>query len=142
MSKFPSRYSPGKFVTAAQYITEYVCEKKAKREGKDLPTQFWALPEWAKFYKSQIFSANALLKKYDVDIVLAAVKNLKAKWMYSLRAPGFEGILLEEKRNAVLRGQASLAENKQIEAMPDVDVNAKPSVPFKQKTIANALEDL
>ena len=40
-NKYPSKYSNNKTVSAAQYITEIICEKKAKREGKDLHYIFW-----------------------------------------------------------------------------------------------------
>lgn len=33
--KFPSRYSNGKQVSAAQYITELICENKAKINKED-----------------------------------------------------------------------------------------------------------
>lgn len=142
MNKYPSRYSPGKMVTASQYIVEYICEKKAKREGKDLPTQFWVLPEWAKFYKSQIHTANALVKKYGAEVVLSAVKNEQSSWMYSLRAPGFEAIILTERRNASLRETAKQAESKtEASEIPVVDITAKPRQ-FKAKTKLDALEDL
>lgn len=141
MNKYPSRYSPGKQVSAPQYIVECLCEKKAKKEGKDLPTQFWILPEWAKFYRSQIATANSLVKKHGEAIVLAALKNPKASWMYSLRCPGFDGILLEEGRTASLKEQMAQAENKDVGDIPEIDINAQPKH-FKQKNKADALEDL
>lgn len=135
---YPSRYSPGKLVSAAQYIVEFVCEKKAKREGKDLPTQFWQLKEWATFYRSQIHTANQLVKKHGAEAVIAAVKNPKGFWMYSLRAPGFEGIILEEKRNFVVKAQMREAEGKTSD-IPEIDVTAKPKE-FRRKTLGDLLE--
>jgi len=32
---FPSKYSNGKSVTAAQYIAEFICERIAKKQNKD-----------------------------------------------------------------------------------------------------------
>lgn len=142
MNKYPSRYSPSKMVTASQYIVEYLCEKKAKKEGKDLPTQFWQLPEWEKFYKSQIHTANALVKKHGAEAVLAALKNPQSGWMYSLRAPGFEAIILTERRNASLRETAKQAELKtEASEIPVVDTTAKPRE-FKLKSKLDALQDL
>jgi chorismate-pyruvate lyase len=40
-SRYPSRYSPNGWVSAPQYITELVCEKKAQKEKKELPMKFW-----------------------------------------------------------------------------------------------------
>lgn len=124
-SRYPSRYSPDGWVTAAQYIVEYTCEKKAKREKKELPTKFWNLPEWQKFYKSQIHTANQLVKKWGEAVVIAAVKNKEASWMYSLRAPGFEQILLIEKKNKIVKEQI-LEKAFPLMEDPNVDVNAKP----------------
>lgn len=91
-SRYPSKYSPDKFVTVAQYITECICEKKA--DG-DLPAQFWNLPEWNKFYRSQIASANALVKKYGAKPVIEALKDKRCYKTYSLRAPWFVNIVKE-----------------------------------------------
>jgi len=61
--KFSSKYSPGKKVSAAQYITELICEKNAHIHGTNLPPKFWKLQGWKEFYVAQIRIANLLLKK-------------------------------------------------------------------------------
>ena len=85
-SRYQSRYSPKGYVTAAQYICEMICEAKARSEGKELPFKFWELEEWAKFFRSQINSANSLLKKYSEKAILAVLKDNKNSKTYSLRA--------------------------------------------------------
>ena len=67
-SRYQSRYSPDQFVSAAQYIIELVCERKAQLEERDLPVQFWKQPEWEKYFKMQLRKCHALLKKYDEKI--------------------------------------------------------------------------
>ena len=52
-----SKYSNGKEVSDAQYITEIICEKKAKREKKDLHYRFWLNKEWENFC-SKIHNLN------------------------------------------------------------------------------------
>ena len=70
--KFESKYSNNKMVSAAQYITELICENKAKIDKKDIHYKFWINKEWASFYRNQIATANKLVKKYDpIDIVRA-----------------------------------------------------------------------
>jgi len=86
-TRYPSRYSNGKLVSAAQYITELICENKAKKDGLDLHFKFWANPEWSKFYRNQIGTANKLLKTYDIRAIVKALSDPKAKGIYSLRAP-------------------------------------------------------
>jgi len=86
-NQFPSKYSNGKFVSAAQFITEMICENKARKDKKDLHYRFWTNKEWAAFYRSQIASAHKLLQKYDVMAIAKALKHDKARKIYSLRAP-------------------------------------------------------
>ena len=51
-NKYPSRYSNGKQVSAAQYITEVICEHKAKIDGLDLNYKFWINIKIVKFVKN------------------------------------------------------------------------------------------
>lgn len=97
--KYPSRYSNGKSVSGAQYITEIICEKKALLDKEDLHYRFWTLPKWEKFYRNQIASANKLIKKYGEKAVIRALNNPKASRIYSLRAPHLPAIIeLEAKK--------------------------------------------
>jgi hypothetical protein len=100
MSKkqYPSKYSNGKQVSAAQYITEIICEKKAKLDKKDLHYRFWINKEWEKFYKDQIASAYRLLKKYSDTAIIRALNCSKAEKIYSLRAPFLIPIIEQEER--------------------------------------------
>ena len=84
-SRYPSRYSPDGFVTSAQYITELICEKKARIDKKELPFQFWELPEWRKYYQYQVVVANSLLQKYSEKAIIAALKDNRTWKTYSLR---------------------------------------------------------
>lgn len=86
-NKYPSKYSNGKTVSAAQYITEIICEHKAKRDNKDLHFRFWTTQYWSRFYRDQISSANKLLKTYAPEDIVAALNDTKAQKIYSLRAP-------------------------------------------------------
>ena len=79
-STYPSRYSPNKEITAAQYILDLVCERKAKSQNKELPIHFWNLPEWQKFFKMQLRRVHALLKKYDASAIIAAINKCYKLW--------------------------------------------------------------
>jgi hypothetical protein len=87
MNKYPSKYSNGKEVTAAQFITEIICERIAKKNKKDLHYKFWVSKEWEKQYRGQIASAHKLLKKYDAKDIIDALKSSDGVKIYSLRAP-------------------------------------------------------
>jgi len=93
---YPSRYSPRQWVHAAQYITELICEKKAKTENKELPFKFWETDAtWLKYYKYQIIIANRLLKKYGESVIIAAMHDKRMWNTYSLRNPFLESVIKE-----------------------------------------------
>jgi hypothetical protein len=82
-----SKYSNNKEVSAAQYITEIICEHQAIRNKKDLHFRFWVSDEWAVYFRNQISSAHKLLKKYSSKAIVLALKDKDAAKIYSLRAP-------------------------------------------------------
>lgn len=96
--KYPSKYSNGKSVSAAQYITELICEHKAKIDKKDLHYRFWVNKEWAAFYRNQIATANKLVKKYDPSAIIKAINNKRSERTYSLRSPYLIKIIDQEQK--------------------------------------------
>jgi hypothetical protein len=96
-NKYLSKYSNGKLVSASQYITEIICEHLAIKNKKDLHYRFWLNKEWEKFYKSQIFSANKLLKQYSDKAIIAALKTSQGQKIYSLRAPHLLDIIVKQE---------------------------------------------
>lgn len=98
MKKYPSKYSNGKQVSAAQYITEIICENRAKILKKDLHHRFWTTKEWSQYYRNQISSANKLLEKYSDTAIIRALNNPKASKIYSLRAPFLLPIIEDEEK--------------------------------------------
>lgn len=99
-NNYPSRYSNGKNVSAAQYITELICEHKARLDKLDLHYRFWLTKEWSKYYRNQIGSANKLLEKYHPKAIIRALNDPKASKIYSLRAPHLLSII--EQHQSVL----------------------------------------
>lgn len=93
MNKYPSKYSNGKTVTAAQFITEIICERLARKNKKDLHYRFWVSAEWEKQYKGQIGAANKLLAKYDAKDIIDALGSRDGLRIYSLRAPHLGSII-------------------------------------------------
>jgi hypothetical protein len=107
MDKYHSKYSNGKSVSAAQYITELICENKAKKDRLDLHYRFWTTKSWEKYYKDQIASANKLIKKYTAKAIILALRSHEGQKIYSLRAPFLIPIIEKhqesiEKENKVL----------------------------------------
>ncbi len=91
---YPSKYSPDKFITEAQYIAEMICERRAESLNKRLTVQFWKHPEWASYYKFQMMSINKLIPKYTGRVILQVLK--RNKRIYSLNAKWVETKIAEE----------------------------------------------
>lgn len=96
--KYQSKYSNGKLVSAAQYITEIICENKARNNNQDLHYRFWVTKEWAQYYRNQIASANKLLVKYSDVAIVKALQKAESKKIYSLRAPHLIPIIEQEEK--------------------------------------------
>lgn len=96
--KYPSRYSPNKLVTPAQYIIELICERNAAQRQADLPIKFWELPEWASFYKSQLRKCHSLLKIFSSEAIIKALEDKRLKTVYSLFAPWITPIIVEYQK--------------------------------------------
>jgi hypothetical protein len=77
---FPSKYSPGKWITPAQYLVEVVCERRAINLQTTLPAHFWELSLWKTFFQYQLRIVNKLLKTYSYDIILFALND--AQWQH------------------------------------------------------------
>ena len=107
MDKYYSKYSNGKTVSAAQYITELVCENKAKKDKLDLHYRFWTTAVWEKYYKDQIASSYKLIKKYSAKAIIAALRSHEGQKIYSLRAP-FLLPIIEAKEKSIA------SENKEL----------------------------
>lgn len=109
MKKYPSKYSNGKSVSAAQYIAELICERIAKKDKKDLHYRFWLSSEWEKQYKGQIAAANKLLQKYDYKCIVAGLLSTSGQKIYSLRAPHLGDII--ERESKKIQNQSNKSKN-------------------------------
>ena len=94
--KYPSKYSNGKSVSAAQYITEIICERYAKKQQEDLHYRFWVTKKWSAYYRNQIASAHKLLASYSDTAIVKALNSKQAEKIYSLRAPHLIPIIEQE----------------------------------------------
>lgn len=96
-NKYISKYSNNKEVSPSQYITEIICENKARKDGTDLHYRFWTNNTWSKFYRNQIASANKLVQKYHHVAIIRALRTNAASRIYSLRAPHLIPIIEQEQ---------------------------------------------
>lgn len=126
--KYISKYSNGKMVSAAQYITEIICQNKATLEKKDLHYRFWTNKEWASFFRNQIATANKLISKYSEKAIINALKNPKASRIFSLRAPHLIPIIENEQKildstNTTLSQNFDRSERKKFHTKTPKDKN-------------------
>lgn len=136
--KYPSKYSNGKQVSAAQYITEIICENKAKLTKTDLHYRFWVNKLWEKFYKDQIASAYKLLKKYSDTAIIRALNTKQAEKIYSLRAPFLIPIIETEERKLQNENQElSLRLNRPSVVNFSRNTNKKSNIISKLKDLDN-----
>ncbi len=126
LRKYKSKYSNGKTVSAAQYITEIICENKAKTNNQDLHYRFWVTKEWSQYYRNQIASANKLLSKYSDIAIVKALQKPESKKIYSLRAPHLIPIIEQEEKILAQRNETL-----------SINLDRKDSVNFKKEKINN-----
>lgn len=108
--KYISKYSNNKEVTAAQYITEIICEHKAKKEKRDLHFKFWTNKEWSKYYRDQIATANKLVTKYSPQAIIKALNEKRAEQIYSLRAPHLIP-MIEQQEEIIKNENKTISQN-------------------------------
>jgi len=136
-SRYPSRYSPDGWVHAAQYITELICEKKAKADKiGELPLKFWELKDWLKFYKYQITLANKLIKQYGEHVIISALNDKRMWKTWSLRSSFLKNVIEEYKEKEELA--------KSIAKKMEYDFSEKKTFESNnnKKTIVSKLRDL
>lgn len=124
-NKFQSKYSPGKSVSAGQYIAEIMCEKFAKTKNKELSVQFWKNPDWAKHFKLQLFKAQSLLKLYSPSAIIRAINSKDAKYIYSLGNQKID-TLIEREENILKQQRESMKKVTKVEVGP-TDAAPRPS---------------
>ena len=134
-NKYISKYSNGKSVSAAQYITELVCERKATRDKKDLHYRFWLSPEWEKYFRNQIGSANKLLKTYPDKAIINALLTPKGKTIYSLRAPHLVAIIEQEEKKLEAENKTFTKEVERKDKVSHAKHNIKKGIISKLKDL-------
>lgn len=113
-SRYPSIFSPGVYITAAQYITELLFSKKFQFEKKDHPLKFWSLPQYKGQFVRWQRQANKLVKEFGGDAVIAALKDKRSGLRWSLHTE-FMQELIKEWHEKLEQRKISMAESKPVE---------------------------
>lgn len=139
----------GNEVKPAQYLTELMAERKARKDGKpQIQAGFWRDDYWQEFYVQTIQAANSLLKLYSAEVIIAAVKDKRASWMYSLRTKSLKPILAEYEKKAEIQAKIEKEKQQQAEAPKPVESlevqkqELRPQVASKKQNIISKLRNL
>lgn len=80
---YPSKYTDKK-IGPSQYLADEIMERIAKKEGKTLPYKYWSLDQWKKIYLHQVTAAGKLLQECDPVAIMAFLRSVKGRKIYSL----------------------------------------------------------
>lgn len=134
--------SSGVMCSAAQYIAEVMCLRKAERDNEgSLAYKFWNKSQ-KKAYQAQIVAAQKLISEFNEDILLAFINSTEGQKIYSL---GFYNPLpfvkeMLAKFSRTYKPIQTIIE----EAKPKIDVEQKPRKVFveKKKSIFSKLKEV
>ncbi len=87
----------GNKITAAQFITELLLIRRANKEKKILPIEFWKIDNYKKWYQINIIHISRFLKSYNPDDVIRVL--LREPYVLSLRHPKMKKWIVEERKN-------------------------------------------
>ena len=135
-----SKYSNDKKVSEAQYITEIICEHKAKKDKKDLHFRFWLNKTWERFFRDQIATAHKLLKKYSASAIIKALCSDEAAKIYSLRAPHLIAII--DKFEAAHQKEINTKKTDSIKVIRNNIIDYKYRSTESNKNILSKLKEL
>lgn len=145
--KYPSKFSPGKLITADKLLAEVICERQARAKGIELPLLFWKTDGykdyWEKELLRQIRSAKALLQLYSPQAISKALKSKKGKTITSLLAPWLLDLVKEEEKKIELSKINQQEYNKEVEEKEEdqLPINLKRPELKNNKSLRDKLDE-
>lgn len=94
---YKSRFGATEDLDAAQYLTENLCDRNARRNGLVLPQRFWETPEWKPLFHRQLQYAHSLLKEYTLEAIITALRTPRGKTVTTLSAAWFRPLIHAEQ---------------------------------------------
>lgn len=120
-------------MTAAQWLAELMCERRAAQERRKLALRFWDAEPDASFFMQQMRCANKLLKRYGVEQILAALNDPDGAACYSLSAPWLAPILARVSADSP--GAAELVDE-QLPARPRLEYRNSSAAHPRESTLS------
>jgi len=118
---FQSNYGGGN-VTAAQYIIELICAKKAGMAKQILSYKFWTDTEWGMFYKRWLKPVHKLLRQYDAMAIINALNDKHSGMKWSLHTEFMIGLIKEHSKKLK-------STQRELKINPDTIDKSKNSIP-------------
>jgi hypothetical protein len=132
--QYSSPFSPGKYITAAQYLAELMCQRIARQESKELPDRFWNLPKWQAIIRKHYTHLGRLTRRFPVEAIIRAFNDKRSQRMISFGNRGFIPIIIDHMA-AIKREEANPP--KETEA---VDTTLEPRKPAGKTAISKLKE--
>lgn len=143
-SRYPSKYSPGVYVTAEQFIAELICERMAKWKKVTLGVKFWEKDDfWLQMYKMQLRYAHSLTKLYLPESVSIFLRSKEGLRVCTLRHEWIDkAVALIDTRVRADKASIAFKANEIPEILPCISPT-KPREPFvPSKSVLSKLKDL
>lgn len=134
--------SSGVMCSAAQYIAEVMCIRKAERDNKgSLAFKFWNKSQ-KKAYQAQIVAAQRLITEFGDDIIVAFINSKNGQKIYSLgyyNPLPFVKEMIQDFAKTYIPPKTTIEEPKE-----KIDTNQKPRKVFveKKKSIFSKLKEV
>ena len=99
---FKSKYKEG-YITASNFLAETIFDKRNEffNSGK-CPERFWITGNKLHgAYKGQVIAAAKLLKKFNADSIIKALKSDEAKFIFKLQDKKLEPIIQKFENNRI-----------------------------------------
>lgn len=139
---YRSRFGATVLLTAGQYLAESMCNRQARKLGIVLPDKFWGMDQWKSIFFLQLKAANALLRKYDAEAIIAAMRSPRGKNCYSLSATWVVP-LIHVEQGKLIREAARVALHPEAPKQEATIVAEKPREAYAtQKSPLSALKGL
>ena len=109
-----SIYNPGKQISEAQYLAEYIIKKGADNKGVVLPERFWGTKDdpktewksWGDRIPIENIHAKRLLKTHSFKNIMSAIDDHRSRFVMSLTNKNLVKIINEysarEKRKSII----------------------------------------
>ena len=133
--KIVSRFS-GHETSPSHFLVEIAMMRKAVKDKKTLPQNFWNSPLYKNEYKLQIVKASNLLKYFSLEDIVRGLESKDGSWIYSLSYKGLIDIIKKHQSlNKIEVRQVEKSNAVILDINPDNANIAPKSAPPKKSTI-------